>query len=791
MTGDRSERNRELIEKSAALLAADYPFDALMERLSNAIAAAMGAIVWVALPNEDGTMRLSYVTHRGQRQETDERLMPEGSRVATTFHSGRPMMLRSAADWVGQEPYEVAVDGQTKPVRSALYVPVVYGDAVLGVLSVAHQNEHHFDRDDVRVIESLARHLAVAVRNQRSLQLAATPARYPWLLACAIAAVTLFTLLAGTLWAKERYRAVAAEHTAQRVERVNRAANALAEQFREDAQLAALAATVVGPVRENRPLAASLIVRLLEAREDRTLFGMGVFYEPNMFGEGLFGQYVETKGSRVIPSSQTYRYASMPWYRNAVAARGRILVVGPYREGPRSYISTVDAFYEGGRLAGVIAVDKLAGAVLASLRSYLRPNEYATVTSSDGRVLLSGGTVPNGETAITTAAVAPAGWMLHIVDSNAALRAAQRAILLTGILVDLAILAAGIFFFAALHNAARARHAAVGLKMQRAELQQEIATRIDAEERLRAAAYHDALTGLPNRTFFLDQLHDVISQRMQGGVEYAVLFIDLDGFHVINDSMGHSAGDRLLRAIAFRLQEVVPPHALVARLGGDEFVLLLPSQGPAVSEAVAIAEDILEALRNPFEIGEREVYSGASIGIVKIDGTYDAAETVLRDADISMYRAKRAGRAGYAIFDHAMRERITERTALEGELRGAIERDEIVAHYQPIVRLADDAIVGFEMLARWRRSGGAPVAAADFVEFAEQNGMLRAIDAHLFAQVCRDAVQMARDVPGISFNVNVSANDLTRASLLPDIQSMMELYDVPASLLRIEITETR
>lgn len=220
-------------------------------------------------------------------------------------------------------------------------------------------------------------------------------------------------------------------------------------------------------------------------------------------------------------------------------------------------------------------------------------------------------------------------------------------------------------------------------------------------------------------------------------------------------------------------------------------MLLLPSEGPVVREAIAVAEDVLDALRNPFNIADREVFTGASIGIVRIDAEYDSAETLLRDADISMYHAKNAGRAGYAVFDRSMRDRVSHQLELEGGLRGAVERREIVAHFQPIVRIDDGTVVAFEALARWDRDGlGKFVAAYEFIGVAERTGMLRAIDVELFEQVCRGATSLLADDPEIRFSVNVSANDLTRPSLLVDIDATMQRFDLSARNFKIEITET-
>ncbi|HEV7180569.1 MAG TPA: GGDEF domain-containing phosphodiesterase [Candidatus Baltobacteraceae bacterium] len=186
----------------------------------------------------------------------------------------------------------------------------------------------------------------------------------------------------------------------------------------------------------------------------------------------------------------------------------------------------------------------------------------------------------------------------------------------------------------------------------------------------------------------------------------------------------------------------------------------------------------------------RNLYTSASIGIVILERSYNEAESVLRDADISMYQAKRGGRARYAVFDRSTRERMSAQLHMEADLRGAVERGEIVAYYQPIVRVHDRRVSGFEALARWNRPGAGLVAAGEFIAVAEQTGLLRSIDAALFEHVCAATHVFVREHPDITISVNVSAADLTRPSLIDDMEAAMELHDVRPSSPRLEITET-
>jgi diguanylate cyclase (GGDEF)-like protein len=794
MSSSRSERNRELIEKSAALLAADYPIGVLLERLSGAIASALGATCSVALPNEDGTAQVTSVTARGSRFVSEDELMPEGSRVARVFRTGRSILIRTPQDWEAGGGAEGFEDGRPAGVTSAVYVAASFGEGVVGVLGVQHPEPQQFDADDVRMLETIARYLAVAIRNQRTLRIAAVPVRYPGLLVAVVLLAALLACAGAYWWTHQRVTEAYERAAAAQDARLARAASVASAFLDADARFARLVAGVVGPVRNNRDLAQTLLGRILRASPAH-VFGLGVFYEPGTFdaGSALYGPYAHKGADALVINTnpKTYNYPSLAWYRLGSRASGQV-VFTEFQEQRVGFFSALLGVYDGKALRGVASVDSLRSSLVSAIRSSIAPSDRIDITDARGRLLLSSGPAISGPSRTASARLAPASWILHLAVSTGPVSDQVRQIVAWGVGMVLAILALTLAALGFLNVAYHARRDAFGLKVQRAELQSEIATRIEAEERLRSAAYHDALTGLPNRTFFLDRLAEVVEHhRSDSRGEYAVLFVDLDRFYVVNESMGHTSGDALLAAIAARIEEVIPAHALIARLGGDEFVLLLPSEGSVVREAVAVAEDVLEALRNPFTIEGREVFSGASIGIVHLDASYENAETLLRDADISMYHAKNAGRAGYAVFDRSMRDRVTHQLELESGLRGAVEREEIVAHYQPIVRIADGTVVSFEALARWDREGkGTFVPAYEFIEVAERTGMLRAIDAALFEQICRDAKAVLASHPDLKFSVNISATDLTRPSLLADIDATMQRFSMTARAFKIEITET-
>src|SRR4051812_29606564 len=263
--------------------------------------------------------------------------------------------------------------------------------------------------------------------------------------------------------------------------------------------------------------------------------------------------------------------------------------------------------------------------------------------------------------------------------------------------------------------------------------QTDVTDRKESERRLQHDAMHDALTGLPNRVLFLDRLDQAIrrAQRRHPEASAAVLFLDLDRFKLVNDSLGHLAGDRLLVEVARRLESVLRPNDTVARLGGDEFTLLLDDVTDA-REAILIAERVQQTLAEPFELEGREFFVGASIGIA-VATAESLPEEVLRDADVAMYRAKGAGKGRHAVFDAGMHEQVVRRLDMEGDLRRAIQERALEVAYQPIVQAATGRLVGFEALCRWQ-----DVDPAEFVGLAEETGLVQALGRWVLEAACAE-----------------------------------------------------
>ncbi|OLP17352.1 hypothetical protein BST81_16245 [Leptolyngbya sp. 'hensonii'] len=309
---------------------------------------------------------------------------------------------------------------------------------------------------------------------------------------------------------------------------------------------------------------------------------------------------------------------------------------------------------------------------------------------------------------------------------------------------------------------------------------------------------YDALTGLPNRTLFVKRLEAAIARaRDEPDYLFAVLFIDLDRFKLINDSLGHLAGDQVLMAMARRLEICVRPGDTVARLGGDEFTILL-TDIRYTEDATIVAERIQQELSQSFDLDGNEVFSSVSIGIAinrgdSIDRLYDSPEDLLRDADIAMYHAKTSGRARHQVFTTSMYLRAVELLELESDLRRAVERQEFCIHYQPIVALDTGRISGFEALVRWYRPKRGLVFPADFIAVAEETGIITAIGEWVLHTACHQLwawQQRFPTYPPLTISVNLSARQLTQSNLVSRIHQILEETKILPGSLKLEITES-
>ena len=317
-------------------------------------------------------------------------------------------------------------------------------------------------------------------------------------------------------------------------------------------------------------------------------------------------------------------------------------------------------------------------------------------------------------------------------------------------------------------------------------LRQQIGAREGIERQLKHQALHDSLTGLPNRQYLLDRMISALARDAGGERAYAVLFLDLDRFKVINDSEGHLVGDGLLREVALRIGQCVRSPDVLARLGGDEFAILL-EQIHGVDDAIQVAQRIMAALASPFLIDGRELHTSASIGIALAQPSYVSAEEVLRDADAAMYRAKAEGKNRFALFDEDLRHFAQQRLELEQELRRGLVHDEFLPVYQPIISLGSGAILGYEALLRWRREEGVWRAPGRFLALAEETGLIEEIDWRIYAQALRDIAALTPTHAYVSMNLS------PRHLLVPDFASrflqLVEAKGAKPSRVCVEVTE--
>lgn len=317
----------------------------------------------------------------------------------------------------------------------------------------------------------------------------------------------------------------------------------------------------------------------------------------------------------------------------------------------------------------------------------------------------------------------------------------------------------------------------------------EITERKQTEERLHQLANHDILTGLPNRSFLNIRLQDILDNARQNE-SVAVMFIDLDRFKEVNDTLGHDPGDMLLREVAHRLQSIMRPSDIVARLGGDEFIVVANCTHGRQAASI-IADKLLSALKSPFTIENQEVFVTASIGISLFPHDGKSKELLFKNADMAMYSAKAAGRNNFRFFESEMGEAATVRMKLENSLHHAISRNEFELHYQPRIDLKSMQIVGLETLIRWNHPQLGRIPPLQFIPIAEESGMIESIGQWVLQESCRQLRQLIdRTGRPLRLSVNVSARQLKSKTLVQQVQAVLQEAELPSHMLELELTET-
>jgi diguanylate cyclase (GGDEF)-like protein/PAS domain S-box-containing protein len=320
----------------------------------------------------------------------------------------------------------------------------------------------------------------------------------------------------------------------------------------------------------------------------------------------------------------------------------------------------------------------------------------------------------------------------------------------------------------------------------------DVTLRVGCEERLEHLALHDPLTGMPNRTYFIRRLEELIDGAAGRSRRFAVLFLDLDNFKLINDSLGHGRGDELLIAVSERLKSCLRFDDTLARLGGDEFAILVRAVG-GPTEAIEVAEQVLHQLHDPFEVGGTEIFVTASVGVVVSTPNHQRADDLLRDADVAMYRAKQKGKNQYELFSPSMKERLMARLQMETDLRRAIERNELVVYYQPVVLVDTGRIAGLEALVRWNHPQRGMISPGEFIPLAEETGLILPVGRWVLRQACAQVRRWQEQYPeyrDLVLSVNLSARQLQDHRLVDEVHAALQDSGLSPDCLTLEITES-
>ncbi|MGD2081664.1 MAG: EAL domain-containing protein [Chromatiales bacterium] len=317
----------------------------------------------------------------------------------------------------------------------------------------------------------------------------------------------------------------------------------------------------------------------------------------------------------------------------------------------------------------------------------------------------------------------------------------------------------------------------------------DITDRKRAEETISYQAYHDLLTGLPNRTRFNDHLNLALPQAKRNGCMLAVMFLDLDRFKVVNDTLGHPIGDQLLRLVSQRLRECLRAGDTLARIGGDEFLVLLP-QIRNHAGAERVAGKIIEAFRRPFAVRDYELFVGASIGISMFPDDSDSADALIRNADVAMYHVKDKGKGSYQFYTQLMDYGFSRHLSVEGELRRAVDDNQLRVFFQPQVRAADGQISGMEALIRWQHPTQGLLPPSEFIAIAEETGCIARLGQWMLESVCAHLCRWREGgLHGVRLSVNLSAREVMHSRFVPTILSILERHGLSGEMLEIEITE--
>ncbi len=440
-------------------------------------------------------------------------------------------------------------------------------------------------------------------------------------------------------------------------------------------------------------------------------------------------------------------------------------------------------FYSAGLLLLLVMLcavfDFVLNTALITAVPFLKRNQWPTARELFGRF---------GWVGITFVGSASIACLLFL-----AFQQSGRGVLIVGAPIIAMMLATLHYFFRQQEADEAVRKSALEAAEREAELVARHVRELEASEaKLQHIAFHDGLTGLPNRRLFEEHLKTLFDRsRGDSQHQFSVMFLDFDRFKLINDSLGHAVGDEFLVAVAQRIANHMRQHDIVARLGGDEFAILAEHVNGEQC-AVALAERLLEALRQPFHIDGHDIVTSASIGITFSGNHYATPAEMLRDADIAMYKAKAGGKARYALFDAALHTEVADRLRIEGDLRRALDESSLSVAYQPLFELATGRVTGFEALARWNHPLLGVISPAKFIPVAEDAGLVRPLTDFVLRSACRQLRQwQSRDArfADLTMHVNVSGADIAHTGLVSRVNSAIVESRLQAQHLTLELTE--
>ena len=706
---------------------------------------------------------------------------------------------------------------------ASVAVPIPYGGLVLGAFSACDTHRSRFGEADADALEAIAQYVALARSNDerigRRVKFLKWERRAMWTIIAIAIAASIALGLYGLFFARANADRVAVNAHAA----ADMTTDHLDRYFSNALQLAALEAAMAPQYRGNRVAVERFLQTVLASTRSDVIYGDGLAFQPYAFLPSirLFNPYVHrTQNGRIVLtyswSSPTYDYVHRPWYRTGLQARAQSLVTQPYFDTDHVYISAVKAIRAGNTWIGVATVDLTSETIDGFLARISDPSRIHYLTAGNGHVIA----FPNPMQLLQFARSRhPVGRILDVTIADANAFIAQRypgpRILVRTHAADIPVImvtaftppvigavpppinplmasAGGVWVLAiaaifAIRLSRSRELAALDLERERARLAAEIDTRVKAESALRRAAEMDPLTGLANRFSLETALSESIASAREGSGIDSLVVIDLNDFDRINGAFGYNAGNSVLVEVAALLRKCAGERDLPARLGDDEFAVLVRGDKQA---ALSLAERLQRQMATALSIGEERIFLDAGIGIAEVSADYARPEDLMRDAGFATYHAKRSERTAIVNFDPALRETASQQRETQAALRGAIERDEILIEYQPIMQIRDRRVVGFEALTRWQRSNEQRVNPGSFIPVAERTGMILALDRYVIERACLELAPLQQLRPGLHIAVNASALHFEHEASLRDLFTVLERSAAEPHTLKVELTES-